>query len=507
MRKLLLASAAIMSASVGAAGHAYAQAAAQSAAPVATTATSDSIGDSIVTLDSGSASANDSTDGQSFPTPGTVTVRLNGRYRFYAFAAANGAAGHSNFTGISSANSASNGVGNTNTGINKVASYGVMQYARLYPGFDGVAANGLKYGASMEIREEGNNGAGGGAFGGVSAAERSSADIYLRRQFGYLATDQLGTLRLGTSDGVSSLMMTGTFENFDAGGWNGDIEYALPGADQLNWPFNDVGNAYATMKVIYLSPQFYGFDFGIDWEPTTQGGGGSAPGCGGTAFAGSTFIAGGKGVASEGCNALSSTSTADQARRRNEVEASFRYRGSFGPIGLATTLSLLHSGHVNFDGIAPTQNFQDLNWGSLGATVTYGGLSVGGIVKMGDYDGEGDGNLTPDGAKMSTAWLAGASYTVGPVIMGASYVDYIHPNGAVPSLTVGSEREQGRRPDLLAGTRRFDPRLLPVGPAEAARREPGAELGQLGRGVPVEPEQPDPLADPGDRHVLRLVSL
>ncbi len=397
----------------------------------------------IVTLDNSSASANDSTDGQSFPTPGTVTVRLNGRYRFYAGVMSNGAAGHSNFTGISAANSTSNGVGNTNTGINKVASYGVMQYARLYPGFDGVAANGLKYGASMEIREEGNNGAGGGAFGSASAAERSSADIYLRRQFGYLATDQLGTLRLGTSDGVSSLMMTGTFENFDAGGWNGDIEYLLPGADVINWPWTDTGSGYATMKIVYLSPQFYGFDFGLDWEPTTQSGGGSNPGCGGTGFAGSTFIAGGKGVASEGCNALSSTSTADQGRRRNELEASFRYRGSFGPIGLATTLSLLHSGRVTYDGVAPAQNFRDLNWGSLGATLTYGGLSFGGNVKMGDFDGSGDSALTPDHAKSSTAWIVGASYTIGPVIFGASWLDYIHPNGQVPSATVGSMREQG----------------------------------------------------------------
>ena len=30
---------------------------------------------------------------------------------------------------------------------------GIASYVRLYPGFDGVSANGLRYGASAEIRE------------------------------------------------------------------------------------------------------------------------------------------------------------------------------------------------------------------------------------------------------------------------------------------------------------------------------------------------------------------
>ncbi len=62
---------------------------------------------------------------------------------------------------------------------------------------------------------------------------------------------------------------------------------------------------------------------------------------------------------------------------------------------------------------------------------------------MGDFDGSGDSALTPDHAKSSTAWIVGASYTIGPVIFGASWLDYIHPNGQVPSATVGSMREQG----------------------------------------------------------------
>src|ERR1700722_1978612 len=113
MRKLLLASAAIMSASFGMAGHAFAQTTAQTAAPVANPTVSDTIGDSGVTLDTSGQSADDSTDGQAFPTPGSVTVRLNGRYRFYVGALSQGPGRTSNFTGISAANASSNGVANS----------------------------------------------------------------------------------------------------------------------------------------------------------------------------------------------------------------------------------------------------------------------------------------------------------------------------------------------------------------------------------------------------------
>jgi hypothetical protein len=429
MRKLLLASAAILGASVGMAAHAYAQ-----------QATNDTIGDSVVTLNTtGDSATTDSTDGQSFPTPGTVTVRLNGRYRFYAGVMGQGAARTSNFTGAASSVTTSNGVNNTNIGINKLSNYGTMEYARLYPGFDGVAANGLKYGASLEIREEGNHPAGGSA-GSISSSVQSTGTLYFRRQFGYLGTDQFGTIRVGTDDGVSSLYLTGTFENFDGGGWDGDIPEMLPGVDQLAWPFTDAGGGYATQKIVYMSPQFYGFDFGVDWEPTTASGAASSSGCGASQFTG-TIQSAGASVAAPGCNNLSSTSTSDQARRKNTFEAAVRYRGTFGAFGTNTSVDVTHSGHVLFSGVTPAQQFQDLNYVQVGSTLTWGGLTVGGNWKYGDFDGLDV--PSPDGSKVSTAWIAGASYSVGPVIFGASWIDYIHPNGVVETSTIGSKREQG----------------------------------------------------------------
>ena len=67
-----------------------------------------------------------------------------------------------------------------------------------------------------------------------TAASRSRAaprgqTVYLRREWGYIGTDQLGTLRLGSTDGPSSLYMTGNFENFNDGGLDGDVNFFLPG--------------------------------------------------------------------------------------------------------------------------------------------------------------------------------------------------------------------------------------------------------------------------------------
>ena len=195
MRKLLLATVATLGASMGMTAFADAQ----------------------VTADTSGQMATD-TDGQVYPTPGTVTVRLNGRFREYAYVADNGAYRTSNF--------AQGAVGATTLqqGINKLDNYGFEGYARLYPGFDGVAANGLKYGASLEIRQDNTFGAGGGTDGSITGNDRTRGYLYFRREWGYIGTDRLGSVRFGASDNPESLFETGTGENFDAGGLNGDLQ-------------------------------------------------------------------------------------------------------------------------------------------------------------------------------------------------------------------------------------------------------------------------------------------
>ena len=416
MRKLLLATAAALGATMGMATYANAQIA-------------------------------DDTDGQAnvgapLPTPGTVTVRLNGRFRFYAGIIDNGAAKSSVFSAPASSGSTSAGTVTTNTtnsGINKLANYGLVDYVRLYPGFDGVAANGLKYGASVEIRTDNGTGAGGGVNGSISGQSARRGELYIRRESGYIGTDRFGQIRVGATDQPTSLYLTGTFENFDDGGLDGDLPDFLPGAVATAFPFADQGNLYTTNKIVYLSPQFYGVDFGVSWEPDTGNVGAPSSGCGSSPVG--TFAASGNGVASVGCDALISTSTNDYQRRRNTIDSLVRYRGTFGPVGIIGTASYTESGKIQDSGLAGTTSaagvftpnatnpkhvkVEDLSVGDFGLVLTYGGLSVGGNFQIGRYNvpaGGGFGGLVARGQPDANAAIIGASYAIGPVIFGAHYL-------------------------------------------------------------------------------------
>ena len=421
MRKLLLATVAALGASMGMAAYADAQ----------------------VVSD---------TDGQSFPTPGTVTVRLNGRFREYAYVANNGADRTSNF-GVTGANGTTNANGGAvgataatggvnQQGTNRLSNYGFEGYTRLYPGFDGVAANGLKYGASIEIRQDNSNAAGGGTDGSISGSNRDRGELYTRREWGYIGTDRLGTIRFGSSDQPSSLFLTGTGENFDGGGLNGDLPGFFPSDGAIfNYPFADVGNMYSTNKLVYLSPQFYGVDFGLSYEPSTAAqGSDQGVGCdsNGQFQNGNTLLtAASANIAAPGCDALGSTSTADVARRANTYEGLARYRGTFGAFGVVGTASYDGSGRVHDSGLASSALLpyasnpdpqhiknEDLSVYDFGLAVTYGGLQVSGNYQRGRYNvpgGGGYGGLVTKGQPDANAYIASVSYTIGPFIAGMSF--------------------------------------------------------------------------------------
>ena len=243
--------------------------------------------------------------------------------------------------------------------------------------------------------------------------------------WGYLGTDQIGTIRVGSIDQPTSLYLTGNFENFNDGGWNGDLPGFFAGNVAPAWPFSDIGSYYTTNKVVYLSPQIFGFDLGVSYEPSTANVSGSdncnAPG---QSFTTSTNLS-----ATSYCDrASSTTSVSESARRRNTFDALLRYRGSFGPVGLAATAAFIGGGHVNYSGGLPFNNnplgaggqvvnYQGLQIGDFGAVAS---LSVGGHYTTGKFNGT-VANILPTGFPNSNAWLIGASYTVGPVVVGGSY--------------------------------------------------------------------------------------
>jgi hypothetical protein len=303
--------------------------------------------------------------------PGSISVRLNGRVNWYA--------------GIE-ASSLDN---NSATG-EKTSTTNFLGYLRLYPGFDGVAANGLHYGAAAEIRIN----------GGESGSDET---LYVFQAYGYLGLPQLGQVSFGQQNGPSVIFETGTFEGFNDGAWNGDIEGMIPTAANPVYPFPDSGAQYdqATDKLVYLSPNFSGLQFAVGFTPNQ--------------------------TASNYTDAPTSVATPIiGGQPRNLIDVGGQYTKTFGPVGVQLGVDYTTAGQVAYTGTEPTAvptNYHDLNILGGGATVTFAGFTIGGSSYYGSYNlANGDTfDLEPDGGSNAIAWMAGAEYTAGPLVVGGSF--------------------------------------------------------------------------------------
>ncbi len=400
MRKLLLATAAVVGGSLALAGTAHAQWAANS-----------------FTVPAGQPAVSGPGFGTATPGPGaplapaTMTVHINGRFAFYFGGAWDSA---------------------RNMGNYKTNDWGIQQYARLYPSFDAMAANGLQYGAFLEIRQD--NGA--PATAAPSGAANSRGALYFRREYGYFGTPQLGYLRFGSTDQPTSLYLTGNFENYNDSGWDGDVPGLISGRAQVDWPFEDVGNLYTTNKFVYLSPRFFNLiDFGISFAPGTanEGSNGNCP------------------VAQAGCDLLMAGATnPDAARRRNIFDGVIRLTTALGPVGIVATGGYDHASHLGYTGGAPAP-YKDQSFSDWGLQLTYGGLAVGGHFTYGDYTPFYSG-LPWKGARKSSAWLVGASYAFGPAIVGASYLNFQNAGAWSPNNQSTVARTQNEDGFAAGGT-------------------------------------------------------
>jgi predicted porin len=351
----------------------------------------------------------------SAPTPGTMTIHLNGRVWGYL-----GVQGGSS--------SVVNG--------NKVNPEQFIGYFRLYPGVDALATNGLRYGAIVEIRQNflgqnyglnignGNVGASTPLAGNGTAANYSSSasgsscgsTLYVRREAVYLGSDQVGIVRIGQDDGPFSQFDNGvtTFQ-FGTGAWNGDAPDNFVGSGAIVWPFwSGVGAEYVPAKAAYFSPRWAGFDFGVSFTPNN--GANSAAAC---------------GVAAAGCLAVSTATTnafGGENRQTNWYEVMGRYQGNFGGLGIYGILGYSGSGHVHVWGSTPggingtTAAYNGFSVGDGGLALTYAGFTIGGNVLWGAFNGQV--GLKPQGGANAVAWVGGAQYAVGPLTIAASYFNY-----------------------------------------------------------------------------------
>jgi len=371
------------------------------------------------------------------PTPGTVVIRLNGRVEV-------------DVTGIwNTGNNSKDAAGNF-SGY-KTNPIGIGSYLRLYPGFDGVSANGLRYGASAEIRE--NFGAPDRAFAvqGVTvtpgapnsaSANSSTQTLFVRRAFTYLASDKVGIVRLGQGDGVIGLFDNCIFTSqcWDAGvgNFNGGFTTGTSNPGVTNVPFvwlAGAGAEYDNTKIVYLSPQFYGFDFGAQYAPNM----------------GNTFQMNGLnvGCTQAGPTCVSLTSGNDARRWYNQVGVGLRFQQTFGAVdfkayGFYETAGKNQLTTAAYQAPSPTANPGQLRYDNLSFYKAGVAITAMNFTLASDYIGgavNGQLSMRPTGAPSMNAVVTGLTYANGPYTAGAEW-GFVQSQGAEQMTGTSQRNEQ-----------------------------------------------------------------
>jgi hypothetical protein len=420
------------------------------------------------------------------PTPGTVVVHFNGFAVSEFETGFTGNGDHriaTNPAGINITTATSNpplppgagiglgaatgtaaAAGNNGAGNVKTEPLWLSAYGRLFAGVDGMATNGLRYGAGLEIRENFTSAVSTTASSGASAY-LSTQTMFIRRAFTYVAGENWGIVRVGQADGLISLFDSGvtTFQFLPSGNLNGgDATGFVTGGFPSFVYLAVAGNEYGNAKAVYLSPQIAGFDFGIQYAPNTSngeaigntGGGVTFPNGSGTGTGGCT------GPINSGCpNLTSGPGLQDGSRMYNQVAVGLRYQGIVGGVGLLTyavgefgqhstytggfgainaanptaaslsnpitngttaaTGGFSQSLLIGTTGISSsryTGQYKDLAIGSFGIAGTFAGVTVGGNVIGGNMNGQL--GLQPQGGAPLFGFLLGAKYINGPFTIG-----------------------------------------------------------------------------------------
>jgi hypothetical protein len=481
MRKLLLGSAAILGAS---GGLAFAQAPqvpanpsqGQLAAPYAGGASFNSNNNAwgIANTPSGnSASGGLSTYGalgQNFyavPAPGTVVIRLNGRVE------ADVGAGFTSLDKLTTTvtTPATVGVtgavtpGSTRTVTYKQNPLAASSYMRLYPGIDGVSANGIRYGAQIELRENfqpamSTSGTVQSPSIASPSLNSSAQTVFVRRAYTYIGSDMTGIVRMGQADGVVGLFDNCIFTSqcWDAGdgvfqgpGFANDWSQNATGAGGANFPWlAQAGAEYGNTKIVYLSPQFYGFDFAAQFAPNQGNSYAMTSGLASyPATPGPTSIASG----ALGGDALISTTTGNTSNRwYNQVGAGVRYENTFGAVDVKAYGFYEHAAgeNANVYSTAPTGSaayraananslhYDPLSFYQFGVAVTSGGLTAAASYIGGRVNNQLA--LDTSGGVATNAEIIGLTYLNGPLTLGA--VTGIIDTQGNSNLTGTSQRHQ-----------------------------------------------------------------
>jgi hypothetical protein len=256
---------------------------------------------------------------------------------------------------------------------------------------DGRAANGLQYGAVFELQ--------------MDNAQTGAADqtgVSYDELYGFMK-GAWGELRFGQEDSAASLMQV-TRPSVLWMGVSDAWDEFLPAS---NYIMAGVGDGNDATKIIYLSPQFSGVDFGLSYAPNRFEG--------------------------ERADTTGSNAQRDNTGLTNEISAALRYRGTVGGIGIAAGLvaQFADSAKQSSNGQAIANRDQNITTYAAGLVLSgiVPGFSIGADYTWGNYRTTPATGSLGAGVDGSTQLVLGATYTVGALSLGANYGVATQSNG------------------------------------------------------------------------------
>jgi len=258
---------------------------------------------------------------------------------------------------------------------------------------DGRASNGLHYGAVFELQMD-----------TMTSTAGSGTGVDYDELYGFVK-GAWGELRFGQEDSAASLMQVMAPSVLWMGRSDAWDEFVV-GSNYIGAGIND-GND--STKIIYLSPQFSGVDFGLSYSSNRNEG--------------------------EQTNTSASTSAyqRDYTGLTNEISAALRYRGTVGGVGIAASLAaqFADAAKQSSTGASIATRDQNVTVYSAGLVLSglMPGLSIGGDYTWGNYrNAPGTGSLA-QGVDGSDMIGLGAVYTTGALSLGVNYALSTQSNG------------------------------------------------------------------------------
>jgi len=273
---------------------------------------------------------------------------------------------------------------------------------------DGVAANGMRYGAVFELQMD-----------NVAAGSGTAVDY--DELYGFVK-GSWGELRFGQEDHAANLMQVRRPSTLWMGSDDAWDEFVVQSGTFGSAPYimSGITDGSDATKLIYLSPQFMGFDVGASYAPNSGEG--------------------------ERTQLADSTTTfqRDRTSTENQISAALRYRGTFGDVGVQAAMTgyCADAAQLSANGVPLAAKPQNINAYLAGLVLRAYGFQVGGEYAWGNYNTTvGNGALNP-GLDGSNHWLVGGVYTIGAFAIGAQYGKGTQDNGTSTTGAALSDRTQ-----------------------------------------------------------------